>query len=77
MNKRLTADELEAWSQAWLKGAARAQGRWRFAASWAFKYSGKSMPKRRRLVLKLAELAIRADSQRVLLRYWLRMSCPT
>lgn len=77
MTKRLTADELEAWSQAWLKGAYRAQARWGSVASWAFKYSGKSMPKRRRLVLKLAELAILAESQRVLVRFWLRMPCPT
>jgi hypothetical protein len=77
MNKRLSHDELEAWSEAWMRSALRAQNRWRFVASWAFKYSGKTMPKRRRLVLKLAELAVRAESQRVLIRYWLNMPCPT
>lgn len=70
------SEDPEAWAEAWTVAAHRARNRWQPVVSWAFKYSGKRMPRRKGLVLRLAELAIRAEAHRVLLRYWLRMSCP-
>lgn len=70
-------EDLAAWAEAWDWAARRASKRWRPVASWAFKYSGKTMPRRRGLVLRFVGLAIRLEANRVLVRYWLRMSCPT
>lgn len=68
--------DVEAWSESWMLAAHRARNRWQPVVAWAFKHSGKRMPRRKGLVLRLAELAIRAECQRVVLRYWLHLSPP-